>query len=287
MDLYLILRPLQGGLSLKKCSYGILSSYFTPTKFGNNQVSMHTTETNPGEISLQPFNQRKLPTTLKRLEPHTPEKYLGVHINMEETWKFEHGRRKTQFKEIAQKISTAKMTRIDAYLIYQVRYKKALTYFLHHTHLSTTQCEEIQRLFILAILPEMGFNRFMKRAVIFGPEKYGRMALADAKIEQAVSIIADMMVEIQRDTTVGAQYTNLITTYQQYLGIDTPFFLSDPANFPYKPKNSRITFIWQSLQHCHATVQGESWWLPSSTKTNDRTIMSAINEAKRRFRNTP
>ena len=262
-----LLNATGGDLSLEKCSYGILSYDFTPTRFGNNNVSMHTATTNPGEISLQPLNQRQLPKTLKRLDPLTPEKYLGVHINMEGTWKSEFGRRKTQFKEIAQKIRTAKMTRLDAYLIYQVRYKKALTYFLHHTHLSTTQCDEIQRPFILAILPKMGFNRFMKRAVIFGPEKFGGMALADAKIEQAVSIIADMMVEIQRATIVGAQYTNLIATYQQYLGIDTPFFLSDPSNFPYKPKNSRITFIWQSLYHSQATVQGESWWLPKSTLT--------------------
>jgi len=154
-----LLNATEGDLSLEKCSYGILSYDFTPTKFGNNHVLMHTTETNPGETSLQPFNQRKLPTTLKRLEPLTPEKYLGVHINMEGTWTFEHGRRKTQFKEIAQNISTAKMTRIEAYLIYQVRYKKALTYFLHHTHLSTTQCNEIQRPFILAILPKMGYPK--------------------------------------------------------------------------------------------------------------------------------
>jgi len=165
----------------------------------------------------------------------------------------------TQFKEVAQKISIAKMTRIDAFLIHQVRYKKALTYFLRHTHLTDTQCDKIQRPCILAVLPKMGFNRFMKRDVIFGPKKYGGMALADAKIEQAVRIIADMMVEIQRDAIVGAQYTNLIATYQQYLWTDTPFFLSDPANFPYKPKYSRITFIWKSRQQCHAMVQGESW----------------------------
>jgi len=111
--------------------------------------------------------------------------------------------------------------------------------------------------------------------------------LADANTEQAVQTIADLVVETQRDTIVGNQYINLIATYQQYISIDTPFFLSDQTKFPYKPKNSRITYIWMNLQKNQPTIQGESWWLSTSSIRNNRTIMSTIQKAKEKSKGTP
>ena len=115
-----LLNTTGGDLSLTKCSF----KYYHTT---SPQQPLETTESpsiprtrTQEKYLFKPGNQRNLSTTLNRLEPNTPEKHLGVHINMEGTWKFEHSRRTTQFKEVAQKISVAKMTRIDAYLIYQV-----------------------------------------------------------------------------------------------------------------------------------------------------------------------
>jgi hypothetical protein len=45
----------------------------------------------------------------------------------------------------------------------------------------------------------------MPRTVIFGPSLLGVTALADAKVEQAVCHIADLVVAIQKNTIVGKQ----------------------------------------------------------------------------------
>ena len=95
------------------------------------------------------------------------------------------------------------MTRYDAFLIYQVRYKPALSYPLHHTIFTHPQCNTSQSPFINTILPKIGFNRHMPRVVIFGPSHLGGAALADGKVEQAVSHIANKIVALRKNTIVG------------------------------------------------------------------------------------
>ena len=135
------------------------------------------------------------------------------------------------------------MTRLDAYLIYQINYKPALTYPLHHTLFTDTQCNTIQSAFINAILPKMGYNCHMPRVVIFGPAKYGGSGLADAKVQQTVHLITDMITKIQRSTLVGKQFVFLIVNYQRFLGSSHHFFSQNPDDFLYKPANSKITLV--------------------------------------------
>jgi len=49
----------------------------------------------------------------------------------------------------------------------------------------------------------MGFNRHKPRTDIFRPTLLGGAALADGKVEQAVSHIANMIVALQKNTIVG------------------------------------------------------------------------------------
>ena len=84
----------------------------------------------------------------------------------------------------------------------------------------------------------MGFNRHMPRAAIFGPTLYGGSGLAEAKVEQAVSLITDMITDIQQSNLVGKQFVFLIANYQRYLGTLLPFFSRNPNDFSYKPANS-------------------------------------------------
>jgi hypothetical protein len=152
--------------------------------------------------------------------------------------------------KMARRIIDAAMKRHSAYLIFQINYKPALSYPLHHTLFTDQQCDSIQSSFINAILPKMGFNRHMPRVVIFGPQIYGGVALADAKVEQTVFLVTDMITELQRSTLVGKQFKYLIANYQRYLGTAIPFFHQNPADYPYKPRNSRITCTkTKSLHH--------------------------------------
>ena len=116
----------------------------------------------------------------------------------------------------------------------------------------------------------------MPRVVIFGPARYGGLGLADAKVEQAVHLIMDMITDIQRSTLVGKQFIFLIANYQRYLGTSHPFFSRNPDDFPHKPANSRITLIWKKMYSHNVSVNSTKWWIPQSRKANDTAIMDAF-----------
>lgn len=145
--------------------------------------------------TTQPTATKNLP-----LPPNldSPENYLGLNKTMEGTWSFQLQKQKDQMQELACRASDSAMTRYNASLIYQVWYKPALSYPLYHKHFTHPQCNAIQSPFINAILPKMGFNRHMPRAIIFGPSLLGRAALADAKVEQTVNHIPNMIVALQK-----------------------------------------------------------------------------------------
>ena len=146
-----------GDLARSKCSFGALTYNYTPTRYGDASVTLFSGAGNPGKIELQSFCQSEPLTTLRRLDPDTAERYLGLHLTLNCTWKFEFKKRNTQFGEMAQRIDDSAMTRLDAYC----------------------------------------FNCHMPRAVIFGPKLYGESSLAGANVEQAISLITDMITDIQ------------------------------------------------------------------------------------------
>ena len=103
---------------------------------------------------------------------------------------------------------------------------------------------------INAILPKMGFHRHMPRAVIFGPQTYGGTALEDAKVEQAVSLITDMITDLQQSTLVGKQFTFLIANYQRYLGSSSPS--SEPSQLP-------VQTGWKKIYTNQIIASSNSW----------------------------
>jgi hypothetical protein len=276
-----------GDLSRPKCAVAPLTYNFTPTRYGEASVKLFMIDESPGQIELQPFNQAELLTILRRLGPESAERYLGLHLNVNCTWTFEFHKRKDQMDKMARRIIDAAMKRHISYLIFQINYKPALSYPLHHTLFTDQQCDSIQSSFINAILPKMDFNRHMPRVVIFGPQIYGGVALADAKVEQTVFLVTDMITELQRSTLVGKQFNFLIANYQRYLGTAIPFLHQNPADYPYKPRNSRITFIWEKMYQNQITASSDTWWLPKTPLKNDLAIMDAFILGKKRLQGTP
>jgi len=62
---------------------------FTPTRYGDALVSLFSGADNPGEIHLQPFIQTLPLTTVRRLDPDTAERYLGLHLTLNCKWTYE------------------------------------------------------------------------------------------------------------------------------------------------------------------------------------------------------
>ena len=118
-------------------------------------------------------------SSLQRLDPWEADRVLGVRLPMDGTMKIEYKYCLDQVKQFADKLMKAPITHYDAYVIYECRYRPMICYLLPVTAFTTKQCNSIQKTMMIKLLPKMGVNRNMPRAVIYGPQELGGRELLD------------------------------------------------------------------------------------------------------------
>ena len=76
---------------------------------------------------------------LHRLEPDQGERYLGVRMTIEGSWKDEFNYRLAKQKKLAAiRISEIPTSRAQAFMIHQVQYCPSIKYALQHTQFSVS-----------------------------------------------------------------------------------------------------------------------------------------------------
>ena len=161
-----------GDLSLPKCSYGTLQFQFGYHKNGD-VAKIKTNEENPGQISLQPLQQRLPRVPLKRLSVTAGERYLGIRISIDGNWNDEFQYRLRKHETLSATIISSNISRTQAYIIHSVHFKPAIKYALEHTRFTSKQLKALQVPIDNSLLPKMGFNRKMKRDICYGPRYLG------------------------------------------------------------------------------------------------------------------
>ena len=124
-------------------------------------------EEEPGNISLQPFHQEAARINIWRIEINEGERYLG-----DGNWRDKYKHRVKQMKGMTSKFHNCTLDRNGAYLLYNTRYKPAISYPLHHTTFSDNKCDKLQSPILRAILLKIGYNCNFPRAVTYGPSNW-------------------------------------------------------------------------------------------------------------------
>ena len=232
-----------GDLAIDKCVIVFLL-YKTIFDKGKSKVILKSTYEEPGNISLQPFDQEATRINIRRIEPSDGERYLGVRATGDGNWRDEYKYRVKQMKSMASKVHNCTLDRNGAHLLYSTRYKPTICYPLHHTTFTDNECDKMQSP-IKAMLTKMGFNRNFPRAVVHSPFALGGNQLIDVKVEQFVLQLVDMMTAIRKMDIIGEQFVHLIASHQRFLGTSTQFFVLPPSDFDFRLQNSRIMFLWK------------------------------------------
>ena len=150
------------------------------------------------------------------------------------------------------------------------------------TYFSRNQYDAIQRPFINTLLPKLRLNRHTKRAIIWGPSKYGGLQIKDMYVEQLSRTVQQFVAHIRSDSAVGKTMKISVDAYQLLIGSSKPFMELNPCRFPYRPdsKHTKITFLWEHLHGINATLKIADQWLPTLRYHNDIAIMDAVLEAQ-------
>lgn len=93
-------------------------------------------------------------------------------------------------------------------------------------------------------------------------------------VEHLLSFLKDMQgMTLQTD-----ERQLLIDTYQLIIGTSTNFLELNAANYPYKPLNNKLTFLWTHLTRHDMVIRRRNVWLPHTNYVNDIAIMDGILE---------
>ena len=201
---------------------------------------------------------------------------------MNGTWTDEYKYRLHKHKILGDTISTSSISRHQAYMIHSVQYKPAIKYALQHTRFAPSQCHELQKPVVNSLLPKMGFNRKMPRAVVFGPRALGGSEFIHLETEQFALQLTYYVRCLTRKGLQHRENIYLTAAYQRFLGLTKQFFQTDPNTICYKPRNSKMTFLcWTEIWKHDLRLISKTLWIPESQFENDQGIMETVLKRQR------
>ena len=153
-----------GALELSKCSYHLLSWQFTSTGapiLSNQQHSLP-------ELQVRDPHSQEL-CTLEYLPPYTAHKTLGHYKDPAGTQKEQFRKLKTKSDDNTKFLWQTKLTREEAWTYYFACYLPSIGYPHPGSYFSREELSTIQRQAMSIIIGQCGYNRHMKRDIIYGP----------------------------------------------------------------------------------------------------------------------
>lgn len=273
-----------GDLCLEKCVISVMkweSNYWGIQR-------MVTKATHPGTITIPGTTGKE--EELVRLDPNESERTLGVRMPMNGTFNKEYNFRKQQIENLGHKMYYAPFTPRDAWIVYHCRYKTIIRYALPITTFNTDQLHEIQKKFIYLLLPKIGLNRHMPRAVIYGPKKYGGREIMDIRLEQPILHYLHNLGHLRRKDMAGKALSITLNDTQLESGLIRPFQEYNSIDTQYVTKNTRWRYFWKVCDEYKLNLKVYNQWLPIRKFENDKGIMDellkdeTLNNKKNRWR---
>ena len=186
-----------GDLALEKCVY----SYMGWKKEKGAEVLGSMADL-PGSIQIE-STEGEAPVTIKRIEAWDAERILGVMCSLEGGDDTELQYRIQQAVLLAGRIKQSPLSRFDAEIVYRERWMSTIKYCLPITRFTPHQCHQVTKIVEQAILPKLGFNRHMPKAVLYDPKLYGGKQLMNTHTEQTILHLETFMAHIRGGDDIG------------------------------------------------------------------------------------
>ena len=166
---------------------------------------------------------------------------------------------------------TAKMTRHQGRLAYNMISIPTITYSLAACTFSKTQLEQIQAPALYTFLPAMGWNRTTSRAIIHGPEELGGINIPPLYAIHGASKIISMLTNIQAKTELGKLFVINTNWLQLVSGHEQQIFQTY-GNISYVRQNW-LLHLKVYMEECPITMKSKHFWLPQIRRQNDVILM--------------
>jgi hypothetical protein len=128
---------------------------------------------------------------------------------------------------------------------------------------------------LAALLPKLHVNRNTARSIIYGPEKYGGLALPNLYTTTSMDKLRLFLGHLRLQDRTG-QLIHIDLTYLQLLsGIGTFFLIEDAASFSWL-ESGWITSLWEFTSGHALKFLYPGQWTPPKPRENDIYLMEAF-----------
>jgi hypothetical protein len=273
-----------GAVELKKCSITLLQY--------EEGVNYKWYSSNPGVPILKKNGAEHVPCKITRegeegvviQQQSVTEgtRLLGVTAAANGTFKQDYEIRLEKSRELASRLLIAPLEIALTWQAYYCRWKPAITYGLPITTFSRKECQKIQSPFYGVLLPKLGINRHMPRALLHAPAQLAGLQLLNVEAEQLALHVAGVIKQVRKQDRVGQTMIACIDALQIYLGTMEQFFSLQAHKIEHRPdrKMSQLVYIWEELNQLGCKLVSDEFWTPAKNGENDGAIMDAIIETK-------
>jgi hypothetical protein len=213
------------------------------------------------------------PEPVPRLRPYDRFRTLGVYLSPIGSTALA----KQKLKQISVNYATAitgsglnRRESLWSYLLYLI---PKLTYSVPALTLTEEESKDIQSPLIVAVLPKLHINRNTARTIVFGPTKYGGLAIPTVYSEQSYGQLAYFTGHVNLQDKTG-KLLLISLSYLQLLSGSELSILQQPYLHYKWIEQVWLTSFWAFLSKARYKIVVRKEWLPTKARYNDKTLMT-------------
>ncbi len=252
-----------GLLAYYKCNWQLIAW---------RQQSGHMELVHDHPHTLTIHNGKGARSTIDYVPPNKPNIGLGFHLCPD-------GNQRPQLAAILEKLhntcarlASTNLTESKTQQLLRQRILPQLTYVLHLTSFSPTDCSRIDTLFRTFILPRQRLNRHYPAAVLYGPSDYGGMEFPHTHTLQTTTQLKYMIKQLRWNKMVANDMSVTLDTLQLVAGFHQPLLEYPLPHINYIGSSFFLT-LRASLAKFDASLWIEDVWRPQLQRESDAFIM--------------
>ena len=173
------------------------------------------------------------------------------------------------------RILPVQLTLREAWLALVTRVLPRVTYPFKLTRFTKEQLKRISIVIDNVILPQMGINRKMPRAVVYAPLELGGIGYPSIETIQDHQSIGHFVRHLQWGKKIATDLRIALSHAQLQSGMVTPILDDTTANISYL-KPGQIKHIRERLAHLNGSTWIEKVWTPSLQREGYQSLMAAV-----------
>jgi hypothetical protein len=209
-----LLHATGGKLEIPKCVFAIFDWAFD--QWGRPRLS--TSSSNRLHLQCSDTKQQSVIPQISTTEAY---KYVGVQLALD-------GNMKVQTQDLQKKCNDMSTILTQTYFNakeadqgFTTVFTPSIKYVLPVTSIESPKLTKVQQTTINSVLPRLGYNRHMPRAVVFATKSRGGLGILNLPTEQGTSQVQLIIVHLRARTYLYDTIIILLETFQLLAGLST------------------------------------------------------------------